>query len=243
MWIPKSFTPLSNKESAYGIRHSADPDLKTRAVLNFGGNAPGHDAVNLAWLRIRQLHARLVIAFNDEIDLAHVHTVVSAEDVGHLAVDLDDDQLRAFDHGPLPHIRGAKVEVPAVVHGASLEDDDIHGIEKAPVIIRHFSQIEWHVVAAAGVVLFAVVARKMPAEHVEVLAVGIFFNHSARTHRQTGADFDVLEFVLARGQRLVENVGLTVRHAVVQPHAGFDETGGVFCGNRFSSHHVFQPSL
>jgi hypothetical protein len=173
--------------------------LKTRAVLNFGGNSPGHGTVDLARLRIRQLHARLVIAFNNEIDLANVHTIVFAEDVGHFPVDFDDYQLRALDRSPLPNIRRAKVEVPAIVDWASPENDDVYGIEKAPIIIRHFSQIEWHVVAAAGVMLFAVVARKMPTEHVEVLALRVFFDHSARTHCQTGADFDIVELVLTRG--------------------------------------------
>jgi hypothetical protein len=98
-----------------------------------------------------------VITLNDEIDLAHVHTLVSAEDVGHLTVDLDDYQLRALDHSPLPHIRRAKIEGPAVVHWASLEDDDVDGIEKAPVIIRHLSQVQRYIVATACVVFPAVV--------------------------------------------------------------------------------------
>ena len=142
MWIPKILHSAFQQQAAYGVGHAADPDLKTGAILDFGCNAPSHHAVNLARLRIGQLRARLMIALNDEIDLAHMHAVVFAEDVGHLTIDLDDHQLRTFDHGPLPQIRRAKVEVPAVVHRASLEDGDVDGIEKAPVIIRHFSQIQ-----------------------------------------------------------------------------------------------------
>src|ERR1019366_5371291 len=71
-----------------------------------------------------------------------------------------------------------KIEVPAVVHRASLEDGDIYGVEKPPIIIRHLSQIERHVVATADVMLPAVVGRKMPAEHVEMLAFRIIFDHS-----------------------------------------------------------------
>jgi hypothetical protein len=82
-----------------------------------------------------------VIALDDEIDLANVDTVVFAEDVGHLTIDLHDHQLRAFDHGPLPEISRAKVEVAPVVHRASLEDGNVYGIEKAPVIVRHLAQI------------------------------------------------------------------------------------------------------
>src|SRR6516225_4565960 len=109
------------QQGAYRVGHAADSDLKTGAVLHFGGNEPGHDAVNIVRLRIRQLRARLVIALDDELDLAEVNAVVSAEDVGNLTIDLQDHQLRTVDHGPLPEIRRAKVEVPAVVHRASLE--------------------------------------------------------------------------------------------------------------------------
>ena len=117
-----------------------------------------HRAVNLARVRVGQLRARLMISLNDEIDLVHMHAVLSAEYVWHLTIDLDDHHLRTFDDGPLPHICRAKVEVSAVVHGAGLEDGDVHGIEKAPVIIRHLSQIQRHIVATAGVVFPAVVA-------------------------------------------------------------------------------------
>ena len=236
MWIPRSFTPLSSNNAAHGVWHAADPDLQTGAILDFSRNPPRNCAVDLARLRIGQFRARLMIALNDEIDLADVHAVVFAEHVRHLTIDLDDHQLRAFDDRPLPHIRRAKVEVPAVVHRASLKDDDIHGIEKAPVIIRHLSQIQRHVVATAGVVLSAVVGRKMPAEHVEMLAFRIFFDHRAWTHRQAGANLDVLQFVFSRSQRLIENIGLAKRRAVVQPHAGFDEAGSLFRGDRFSGH-------
>src|SRR5215470_8353082 len=76
----------------------------------------------------------------------------------------------------------------------------------------------------------------MPTEQVEMLAFRIVVDHSARTHREAGADLDVLQLVLARSQRLIENIGLAVGRAVVQPHAGFDEAGGPFWGDRFKSH-------
>jgi hypothetical protein len=82
-----------------------------------------------------------VITVNDEVDLARVYAVVFAKDIGHLTIDLEDHQLRMLDHGPLPKIRRAKIEVPAVVHRASLENGDVNGIKKTPVIIRHLSQI------------------------------------------------------------------------------------------------------
>jgi hypothetical protein len=73
----------------------------------------------------------------------------------------------------------AKIEISTVVHGPSLKDGYVHGIEKAPVIIRHLSQVQRYIVATACVVFPAVVGLKMPAEEVEMLAFRIVFDHSA----------------------------------------------------------------
>ena len=99
-----------------------------------------------------------MISLNDEIDLVHMHAVLLAEYVWHLTIDLDDHYLRTFDDGPLPHICRAKVEIATVVHGASFKNGDVHGIEKAPVIIGHLSEIQRHIVATAFVVFPSVVA-------------------------------------------------------------------------------------
>ena len=69
-----------------------------------------------------------------------------------------------------------------------------------------------------------------------MFAFGVLFDHSARTQRQAGPYLDVLQIVLARSQRLIENIGFAVRGAVVQPHAGLNEAGRVFRGNRFTRH-------
>src|SRR5215469_8493064 len=84
--------------------------------------------------------------------------------------------------------------------------------------------------------LSAVVARKMPTEEMKVLAFGILFDHGPRAHGKAGADLDVFQFVFAGGQRLVENIGLAERGAVVYPHAGFDEAGSLFRGDRLAGH-------
>src|SRR5947208_7722164 len=102
-----------------------------------------------------------------------MHAVVFAKRIRHLTIDLDDHQFGALDHRPLPQIGGAKVEVAAIVHGAGFEDGNVHGIEKAAVIIRDLPEVKWRIVAAANVVLLPVIAGKMPTEHVEVLALGI----------------------------------------------------------------------
>jgi hypothetical protein len=76
--------------------------------------------------------------------------------------------------------------------------------------------------------LSAFIPRKMPAEEMEMLAFRILFNHGAWTHREAGADFNILQLVLARRQCLVENIGLANRGSVIKPHAGFDEACTVF---------------
>ena len=76
----------------------------------------------------------------------------------------------------------------------------------------------------------------MPTEDVEMLAFRVFFDYSARPQSEARADLHVLKLVLARGQCFVENVGLAVRRAVIQPHSRFDEAGGLFCGDGFTRH-------
>src|SRR6266699_4318774 len=76
----------------------------------------------------------------------------------------------------------------------------------------------------------------MPTEDVEMLAFRVFFDYSARPQSEARADLHVLELVLARSQCFVENVGLAVRRAVIQPHSRFDEAGGLFCGDGFTRH-------
>src|SRR5205823_14632209 len=76
----------------------------------------------------------------------------------------------------------------------------------------------------------------MPTDDVEMLAIRVFFDYSARPQSEARADLHVLQLVLARRQCFVENVGLAVRCAIIQPHSRFDEAGGLFCGDGFSRH-------
>src|SRR5947207_8871900 len=76
----------------------------------------------------------------------------------------------------------------------------------------------------------------MPTEDVEMLAFRVLFNCSARAQSEARADLHVLELFLARGQCFIENVGLAVRRAIIQPHSRFDEAGGLFCGDGFTRH-------
>src|SRR5436190_6349212 len=76
----------------------------------------------------------------------------------------------------------------------------------------------------------------MPTENVEMLAFRVFFDYGARPQSEARADLHVLKLFLARGQCFVENVGLAVRRAVIQPHSRFDEAGGLFCGDGFTRH-------
>ena len=62
-----------------------------------------------------------MISLNDEIDLAHMHAVLSAEYVWHLTIDLDDHYLGTFDDGPLPHICGPKLKYPPSSMGQVLK--------------------------------------------------------------------------------------------------------------------------
>jgi hypothetical protein len=87
----------------------------------------------------------------------------------------------------------------------------------------------------------------MQAKPEDMIAHGIGFEHCARPHCQTMADFHVREFVDAGTERLVEYIGLAKGRAIVKPHAGLDETGGAFRGNRLRQRiseghaHAFYP--
>jgi hypothetical protein len=66
---------------------------------------------------------------------------------------------------------------------------------------------------------------------VEVLAVRIAFEHGARLDGDAGAELHLPQFVAPGGKRLVEDVRLQYRHAVVDPIARLDQSGGLLGGN------------
>src|SRR5580704_6715952 len=98
------FHATLQQQAAYGVGHATDPDLQAGTILDFSRNEPSYSAVGLAGLRIGQFRTRLMIPLNDEINFFHMCAVVSTEDVRYFTIDFDDDQLCAFDDGPLPDI-------------------------------------------------------------------------------------------------------------------------------------------
>jgi len=71
---------------------------------------------------------------------------------------LDDYHPGPLDDGPVPQICGAEIEAAVLVYRTGFQNDHVHRFDKAPVVIRHFAQIERHVVAAAEIMFFSVVA-------------------------------------------------------------------------------------
>ena len=132
----------------------------------------------------------------------------------------------------MPEIGRPKVEIAILVHRAGLEDDDVHGIDEAAVIIRHLAQVERDVVAAAGVVLAAVVAGKMPAEHGKCSPSGSA-SITARGCIVRQERIFTFAVLFARASAPSKTSGWQSASAVVQPHAGPDEAGRVFRGDRF----------
>jgi hypothetical protein len=66
---------------------------------------------------------------------------------------------------------------------------------------------------------------------MEVVAVGIGFDHRPWLDRKDGADLDLGKLLLAGGQRLIEDDGLRQPSAIVEPHARPDTPGRLSCGN------------
>jgi len=219
------------QQGANGVGHAADADLQAGAIFNLDGDAARNGAIDFARLRIWQLRRWIAVAFDDVIDFAEMNAVLVSAGIGEAFAHLDNHHPGAFNHGAVPHIGGTEVEAAVLVHGACLEDDDVNRIEEAAVIVGDFAEVERHVVAAAGVVSFPVVAGEMPTEKKEMPAVGIAFSNSPRPHGEAGTDFYVLEGVSSGGERLIEHVGLTEPHPVIEPHARANEVRGLVAGD------------
>jgi hypothetical protein len=80
----------------------------------------------------------------------------------------------------MPDIGGAEIEVAVFIHRASLEHDDVDGIDEAAIIVRHLTKVERNIIAEAGVMLGAVITAKMPVERMEMLTLGIGLQKGAR---------------------------------------------------------------
>src|SRR5215468_7568993 len=96
-----------------------------------------------------------------------------AIDVRQSAAGFDDDQTRALDYRAVPEIGGAQIEIAVLIDRTGLENDDVHRIHEAPVVIRNLTKVHRDVVAAAAIVLPSVVGRVVEAEGVDMTAVGI----------------------------------------------------------------------
>src|SRR4029453_11071730 len=110
-----------------------------------------------------------------------------AVDVRQAAAGFDDYQAGTLDHGPVPQIRCAQIEVAVLVHRAGLEHDDIHRIHEAPVVIGDLAEIDRDVATASGVVHPPVSCGEMQAEGVYVSTLGIALVHRPGAHRQAVA--------------------------------------------------------
>src|SRR5262249_42944057 len=139
------------EQRADRVRHGADADLDAVAVLDLADDPLGDRAVGVAWGRIAQLRRRQIVTVDDVVDLADMHGVAVAIDVGQAGADLDDDGFGALYHGAMPDIGRPEIEPARFVHGTGLEDNDVDRIDEAPVVIGHLAEVERNVVAAAGV--------------------------------------------------------------------------------------------
>ena len=205
--------PALLQEGAHGIGHAADANLQARAVLDLAGDLRRHRPVDRARRRVGQLGGRRVIALDDVVDLVAVDVVAFAVAVRQARGRLDDQRPGPLDQRAMPGVGAAEIEMAGLVQGPGLDDDDVHRVDEAPVVVRHFAQIERDVVAEARVVLGPVVAAEMPVEAgVEAPPFRIRFKERPRLHREAEADADVAQFARPRRQRRVEHVRLAQRH-------------------------------
>lgn len=175
---------------------------------------------------LRQFGRRASVAVEDVVDLGFVHGVVLAQAERQRGIDLNDDDIRLLHQRA--HVGGGGGEIVEAVRilRADLENGDVDAINEAAVKVRPFAEIERQVVDQPGIVLAAVIAAEMPIDAERVLTRSLCFQEGARAHGDTGAYLDAAQIGHARGQCLVEDIGLADAEPVIQPHAGCDEAGG-----------------
>jgi hypothetical protein len=145
-----------------------------------------------------------VVTFDNVVDLADVHAVHFAIDMRQSRGRLDNDRFRTLYDGAMPEIGGTEVEGAVFVRRAGLEHDDVDGIDEAAIVVRHLAEVEWNVIAEAGVMLGAVIAAEMPVERMEMLTLGSA-SRKARGFRERQDRIFTLESSAARAARALSN--------------------------------------
>ena len=219
------------QQAADGVRHASDADLEAGPVLDLGGDALGHAAVDLGDGGIGHLGHRPGPAVDHVVDLARVHRLLLPVDVRHRLAGLHDQDLRPLRHGLLVRHRPAEVEEALRVHRARLDADHIDRIDEAPVVAGRLAEVHRDVVAAAVVVLGPVVAGEVPVEPQEVLPGRVGLQDRAGREREACPDAYPTQLVLAAGQRPIEQVRLAQPEPVVDPVARLDQRGGLLGGD------------
>ena len=164
----------------------------------------------------------MIAIFDDAVDIADMDTfAAAAEDAGHGFIDFDDDFLRFLGNGFRCRNGRAEIKEPVFIHRADsnqghvdVEEVAVHG---RLVAVTHGDEI--HLAKGA---LLPVIAAHMPVHGRKGLAFRVLFDDLPRSHGQAHADFDILQFITARCQGLVEEDRLGRAHAVIDPISGLD---------------------
>jgi hypothetical protein len=98
----------------------ANADLQAGAILDLGSDEPPDGLVDIGRRRVRQFARRLVVVFDDAVDLIDVDAIALTEHIGKAFGYLHDDRPGALDVRPVPDIGSAKVEPVPVVQGRAL---------------------------------------------------------------------------------------------------------------------------
>ncbi len=108
------------QQRADRIWHAANADLQAGTILDLGGDATGHCGIDFGRLWIGQFRRRIVVAFDDVIDLAYVNPVLVSIDIGQASAHLDDDHPGAFNHRAVPDVGRTEIEVAILIQWACL---------------------------------------------------------------------------------------------------------------------------
>ena len=203
MRTPRSRTPLSSSTEQTTLGMAPIP-IWTQDPARSRRRSGAPRAVDVGRGRVPQLRCRRVVTFDNVVDLADVHAVHFAIDMRQSRGRLDNDRFRTLYDGAMPEIGGTEVEGAVFVRRAGLEHDDVDGIDEAAIVVRHLAEVEWNVIAEAGVMLGAVIAAEMPVERMEMLTLGSA-SRKARGFRERQDRIFTLESSAARAARALSN--------------------------------------
>ena len=140
------------EERAHGVRHRADADLQTRAVVDLRRDQTRDRAIGVGRRDARQLRQRVAAALDDVVDLALVQTVLDAVDIRERPGRSRRSTILARDAtAPCQRFAAPKLKNPVAVGRSGPDHHDLGRIDEPAVVVGDLAEVARDVVLSAGV--------------------------------------------------------------------------------------------